>query len=448
MKTPPPMSQESEERLLRVLEKVALEEGEPNQLLARAATEERVPPGHIHLLTNAYNTGRTTLQRQSHDDVWLKAAHFPLADPQQVLDIMYPDTVKAASPVISEEYNLAPAWVLRQRERKKGMAKAPPFRPEHPRHEPAESGLEETRLKKKEGTYQKARREREEAQGVSQAHADRAALCGDRLLDYFQSSPHDPYPRVRKNAEWLFGKEQVTDLFDYLETTRPELLKQADDPLAPTRGEPYDLVREALEARRSHEEQAAALAAFSRAEHRARHEWLWGDKEAATELSAQDLLSGTTAQLKTAAGPGPAGMMGTLGLGAMLLGPLSSITANNDAMVKARAEAMAEKALKAPGRDPRFDAEITAIKRETILHDLLGNDEVIGAHDPQKVLESYHELSGLAPRASLQPGVMRDFLRRRLEGGPHSYFDLEGLTRIENNLAKLEHGGDRDEDEK
>ena len=65
--------------------------------------------------------------------------------------------------------------------------------------------------------------------------------------------------------------------------------------------------------------------------------------------------------------------------------------------------------------DPAHDSELRKIRTQAMMSDLM-NDEVIGGYDPEHVMQTYNELSQLAPRSAQQPAVMRAALRRHLQG--------------------------------
>jgi hypothetical protein len=77
------ISKDAENKLMQAIEKTAVLVNDgmgPSDAIAKAASEDRIPPGHINLMVHAYNTGRTTRQRQDGSSVFEKVADFPLAD--------------------------------------------------------------------------------------------------------------------------------------------------------------------------------------------------------------------------------------------------------------------------------------------------------------------------------------------------------------------------------
>jgi len=114
------MSKADEDRILDALDDVAslVNNGEdPNSAITKVASDRQMPPGHVGLMVHAYNTGRTNLQRKSHESIMDKAAEFPLADKGKILANMYKDKKeKVASADISDEYSQAPTWLNQNRE--------------------------------------------------------------------------------------------------------------------------------------------------------------------------------------------------------------------------------------------------------------------------------------------------------------------------------------------
>src|SRR5690242_10383338 len=116
---PPRMSKQSEAKILRGVEEMIdlVEEGlHPNAALTKVAGRGNYPPGHLRLMAQAYNTGRTNFQRKSASDPLSKTASFPLADAGKVLEELYPSQVKSAAArwqedVVSDEYAASPSWL-------------------------------------------------------------------------------------------------------------------------------------------------------------------------------------------------------------------------------------------------------------------------------------------------------------------------------------------------
>jgi len=114
------LSKASEARILDALEAVhdLMDKGqEPTDALYKVASERRMPAGYIKIMANAINTGRTNDHRQSSENLFDKAAEFPLANAHEVLERMYPSEVKTAAQkereiTVSTEYSRMPSSEL------------------------------------------------------------------------------------------------------------------------------------------------------------------------------------------------------------------------------------------------------------------------------------------------------------------------------------------------
>ena len=101
--------------------------------------------------------------------------------------------------------------------------------------------------------------------------------------------------------------------------------------------------------------------------------------------------------------------------------------ASRDALLMSRADEEA--------RDYEWAYEqFRKIELQAALHDMLHNDPVLSEFDPDEVLKAYEELSAMAPKAASHPGVIRDFLRKRMTAGHLEPFDVAVLLGIEEDL--------------
>ena len=124
-----PLSKEAEQKLIGAIERAAgyVNEGmAPNDAIVKSASESHIPAGHLNLMVHAYNTGRTTKQREQGEGTLEKAADFQLADADVVRDRLFPKDVKTAAQielahVVSTDYAVSPTGMLQRR--KAAMAK-------------------------------------------------------------------------------------------------------------------------------------------------------------------------------------------------------------------------------------------------------------------------------------------------------------------------------------
>ena len=88
--------------------------------------------------------------------------------------------------------------------------------------------------------------------------------------------------------------------------------------------------------------------------------------------------------------------------------------------------------------DPGHDAELQRIKTQAMLSEFMSVDPIISTYDQDEVTNAYNHISQLAPRASLQPALMRGLLRKMLQQQDTlEAFDVDQLVGIEQKLKNV-----------
>lgn len=461
----PAMDKKAEKRLLEALEIISNQPNvsdNPNSAITKAASELKIPAGHIHLLVNAYNTGRAVAQRKltkNASDVWERSEPFPIADTQVILEKLYPENIKKAElenkpTIVDTSYSQSPFWVNRLKEEKL-CKEALSFIPTKLTDKqciplPKYTVKDEIRQQSEKRAAEKVI---EEAKYKVAYVKELATEEMNELIDYFKVAGSLNYSEVKDNCSTLYG-EQAHPLFEYIEAHLPLKVKQAKSlSYQPARGKPYDKVAKCLDLKDAHAIFLKDLHEKQASDSTSEHEHddffshpilgkLSKPQEPSLHKEAGQSKPSFRLPFRFPFITKQASFLGSVG--ATVAKPLQQGMINAEEAQKVRAKNLAEMTYKKPGPDEKYDTELAAIKRESLLHDLL-SDPVISAHDPRDVAEAFSDLKDLAPMSSLQRPIMRDFIRRRLEGGPHSYFDLEALTRIEKNLHGIE---DKDEQQK
>lgn len=218
------MSKGDEDRIIQALDKVAglVNDGEdPNVAITKIASQIKLPVGHIGLMVNAYNTGRTNIQRKSHDDVLEKAGEFPLASTATIVANMFPDTKKTAAQksreVVSSEYNSPPSWLD-----KKPIEKAAAFKqaikmcespPEYPR---------DTKMMAKKAYDQAVgyQRRLETFRSQVSAFRDQINKTVDSLADYFKTAGSISVKQSQDNLKILHG-DKIDAVFELINKRLP-----------------------------------------------------------------------------------------------------------------------------------------------------------------------------------------------------------------------------------
>jgi hypothetical protein len=410
------LSKASEKKILDALEKVSglTNAGEhPNDAIIKIATQMQIPAGHVRLMVNAVNTGRTNAHRLTSDDPFEKAAEFPLADVQTVLEALYPSEVQTKTAahlenVVADDYRRGPKW-LKEKAAHEKAARAVEWKLTDKK--PTVERDPDYVVKKAVAHVQKLHQNLEAQRLELAMKREHAIKLASNLRTYFKQPGHIPFDEVTENAEIMFGKVASV----VLQFTRPEKEGWARSTPTPVDQniEPYSLIKEAV----------AVATEFKQSQ------------EAYT--AAVKTANDESRQVLRPFGPGPAqghSVMADLcwttptkaaGLGSMIENGFGLFTAGDIAK---------EIAKKMPGHpglgtdvekrdlqtlmDPGHEAEIRNIQAEAMLNDLLANDDVIKGYDPEEVVDSYNEINQIAPYAANKKVIMRDLMRKRLAGGP------------------------------
>lgn len=439
------LSKEAEERLLAAIEKTAglVNAGEdPNSAIVKAAREDGVPPGQISLMVHAYNTGRTTRQREEGGSPLEKAAEFPLADTATVLEQLYPSKVKTAGEItrdraVSLEYAVPPTGLLTRNARRQMLKQGASIdwrRWAHGDQEvtvtaPAPYPTDPaTLLKRAYCEAERLQREVSEARRKQAAAMDKMAACFSEITEYFRCPGAVPIPVVREQAYLLHGTK-AAQLVDEIVKVTPALgkmsqhrVKVSNYRLEPANGEVYGLISEFLDVldeykrcKQAHADVSARnaelveglLRPFAERPRSVLDELGFSTKRANMFGEALPMLYGASAIKNIMAG-GPSGS----------------------------GDSEANKAL-AQLTDPAHEATLRNIRAQAMLQDLLTSDPVVSTHDPQDVMDAYNEIVSMTPRAADQRLLVQPLLRKKLEQGQLDPFEVDQMLGMEEKQKKI-----------
>ena len=423
-----PLSKEAETKLLAAIEKAAelVNSGEtPNAAIIKVAGAENIPAGHINLMVHAYNTGRTTKQRESGDSVTEKAADFNLADADTIMDALYPKAVKTSAEivknsVISTEYAVSPSGFLSRRKAVMEKAAAALIAmPEKTWIAPPRD--EHAAVMREHSKKQADKRAVEELRRVATVAYSKAAEAMDDLATYFRTPGNMSFSDAVRQVGLRLGDEGVSVLTK-LSEVYPWLKKQAatGKPQFGNNG-PYALVETVVEKLAEYKEYQAKFNDASPAKKQAKEEKpepitgsiLFNPLEVPLELKKAN-ASPTTLSLN------PATVTHQLGQ-TMFEGANSYIKEPQ----QLRNEAFQDIT------DPDHERKLKNIRAQSVLADLIVNDPVISGHDPRDVTNAFNELAEVAPNFMDSSATVQALLRKRLEAGQLADFDLKQLVELE-----------------
>lgn len=431
------LSKASEQRMLEALEKAAtrIAEGDhPNDALIKAAGDAKIPAGHVRLMVNAINTGRTNSHRETADDPLDKSAEFPLADAPTILSALYPDTVSTksashATTAVAAEYKQPPHFLeTRRRKEMQKTAQAIDWRMTNKKLEIHTDPDRPAKL-----AWDKVHHLHvnvDETRRVMTETHNRAYKVAQDLRNYFKSAGHISFPEVADNARIMFGDQAARVLRT---VAGPALSEKRACFLTPvdTTKAPYSLILEAIKLAAEYSaRQEAYTAAVKTANDEAKallDPFARGPAEGRSVMVNLSSWPGSTKQSVAEEPPKGKSLAGhILGWGASTsknlvssglgLAPAGDI-AKDVGKRFSGGESAPKSELLSDLMDPSHDMEIRNIQSEALLNDLMANDDVIRGHHPEEVVDAYNEVSQLAPYASTQKAIIRDLLRKRLSGG-------------------------------
>jgi hypothetical protein len=414
---PEAMSKEAADRIVDALSKVAelVNDGAtPNEAIEKAARQADIPAGHIPLLVNAYNIGRSTRQREDNDDPAEKAADFALADTSEILDRIFPpDLEKAAAATrpdpVDPVYLSSPESFLAARQLRRKMAEAPRTIRLVDQPPPPLPRSNERALAKAAADERRLAYARDEARRrASSLEMDLRGVF-EKLAEDFRTGGNLTVADVRENVGILHGDAGLAVL-DHVVRMRPSLAKQASAPPRRHRAdrEPVygqikralDLAGELFEAREAHR-------VF--------------EKLARPTPPAAPARPSILDRMEKKADPGG---LGDKVVGGLTYNLMSDIYGgwkppDPDEMVK-----------KQLGRltTPSHQDAMREIQMQALMHEMLSDDEVLRGHDPHEVSRAYNRISQLVPASAGQPAVVIPAVRKALAQGGMDSFDAKELA--------------------
>lgn len=477
------LSKQAETKLIGAIENAAalVNSGmSPNDAIIKSATDNAVPPGHIDLMVHAYNTGRTTKQREQGDSTLEKAADFPLANIDEIKSTLFGQNVKTSAEIkaqhaVSPEYALNPTAMIKRANSSTIPASAPfvPTFVRPPRDEHEQARREYSQKRAAHWAVEEQRRQ------VSETY-QKAAAKFDELLTYFRTPGHVPFADAMKDVRLVHGDQGVA-VMQKLANMYPTFEKEAaknyriltDVTARNLVGEVLDLVSTYNELNAAYAEKTAS--AKNHVEKKVAPEITTGSilfrsedmpltlKEAAgvppwpippspppappkletlfdddgREYKATwdhaknkwEQVGGLKAQSKDKKDPikllEPASFKDLVASPVQTVGQLMGMGAekgDNSSKMRAQYNQIS---------DAEHDSAIKNIRAKSMLHDLIINDPIVSAHDPQDVAMAFNDIAELAPNLVDSPGMMQAVLRKRLEAGQMADFDVKQVLEMD-----------------
>jgi len=389
----------------------------PNDAIYKVATDQKIGPEFVKRMCEAYNTSKTLSFMKSAQGKD-RAGTFPLADPVDVLERMYPklDTLQKAASVQVDSTDYDRVVDLR----KTASPVVPPL------------------VEKKPDAYQAVNECRKERIKVSHLHRDMTQKTSEhreakkqivKLIksagEYFRYDHDLSFADIETDIAGTFG-DKVRPIMSMVHSTLPNKTEKRGEydtrpRLFDTTKAPYLQIVTAID-------KAARLL------------------ELESEIvQTEDLLKAATKALSEKRGPASnekqAGVISSV-LGSTIASRMGGPKAVDALIPPSRTPAereadISEKYLTT--LDPEHEAALKAIRAEANLNDLLVNDEVISGYPEDRVTALYNQLAEAAPRATEQRLLLQSYLRRMLQqSDAQEPYETKQLLEEETALAKAQ----------
>lgn len=433
------IDQDLEERLLDGISRVADGVGSglsPNDAVIKVAKEDQLPAGHIRLIINAYNTGKTAKVRKSGRSPLEKAAEFLVADPEVVINEVFHKNVKTAAELdresgVSEEYDYAPDWLEK-------LAKVEPLG-ELDYDEPiiGTPVNPDSFIRKVDGALSQLKKARDDKyQSLSEAF-DKVAASYGSLVTYFRAYGSLPFEEVREHCEAAYG-QPAEALFTKLAADCGQM--PADKKKKPV------VIRRPM--KRSETPYKEALACIeTAAEHRVVFDDLaeFESKAAAAELELERALHGPDEPLsidpdlsliKRLSGQKRAnfGVPGAISTGLQFgVGTQAAESIMKKIMPKPDDKVKEEAFMDVT--DPSHEAKLRGIRAQASLHSIL-NSPYFEGENPHHVTDLFNRLTKAYPRLASEPLLLETAMKRLAAQGSADAHELDQLMGLETKIKQ------------
>lgn len=504
------LSKAAETTLLTAIEKAATYVNggmAPNDAIIKSAGEHNIPAGHIDLMVHAYNTGRTTKQRETGENTIEKAADFPIADANVIKEALFPSQVKTSQEILTEDavsidYAISPKGMLARRLAQQNKQAAAAHSWGEPTWTPPPKADTGTTERKRYSEKIAATREYEEARRVAAALYQKAAVAMEKLATYFREPGHMAFYDVMAETEMRVGADGV-NVLKKLAEVYPYLEKQAGTSLAHFgECEPVNMVVDIIDAVAQYADAQKYAASKQPVEPCKKSAPVFTTDSIMTKVDPLRLKQaaingvdtiylpdGREQRVIAQEGPLPAGAAADgIPAGFLPFGSAKPLPPSPDEALKKKLTE-AEKALQEAQRnpaapppnaasavtqkllspfsatsgsinrlgtsiaaslttpnpeaekaqvgsaykqltDPDHELQLRNIRAKSTLNDLVMNDPVISGYDPAEISLAFNEIAEIAPDISDSPVVMQALLRKRLEQGALSDFEIKQLMDV------------------
>jgi len=430
------ISEGLQQRILQAVEKTAelVDEGmHPNDAIAKSVVMHKLGADCVSPLVHAYNTGRTTHQRENGHDPFEKAADFELANIDTIMRQLYPpaQAIKQAAEACKSEksspqYEMTPSGLLNRRKSKRIALSMPSPVVEKGAQVSSEKAITV-------GDIDRLKIKAAHARQYESECFDKFAAALDAVVAHIKGYQSKSLTLIEKHAGMLFG-DAATPIISFVKENNPLLCKQARHVQQPLLGEAADktavkLIKDAIDASAAAniatESRAAADLAVKKAGAKLLLPVVQQNNQSFLEITEDDLMQ------KAALGS-----MG--GVFDVMLGTTAAKTIGEKLVPEPLGSMAESETLKL--MDPAHEAQLRNIRAEATLNELLASDDVISGYGDDDVIDAYNDIVQNAPAVADNRMALQALMRQRLQQGASSPFEVEQLANINRGLTPVAGG--------
>jgi len=431
------LSKTDEQRILTALDDVRdlLSRGQsPNDAVTKVAADYKLRPSFIQLMVNAVNTGRTNQQRMDAGEDAIKAAEdFEIADPEVILERLFPATVKKSaelvhdtvvSPIYASQASAERLWKEKAAAAKTAnttvdwtklngdLIRKPVPYPTDPLY----------LMKKAAGIAERCKQRAENARRDTQVLHDKVAGLVGTLVEYFRQPGALPFKEVQANAEPLLG-HSAKFLIDIVGQRVPRSYKTAEarhnKPIDYDKP-PYSTLRQCVLLAAEYQHKKAEYGKII--------------KEAAAETDKALLPFAPRPVLRGSVLDGGTSFIEKLAVGAWAMPAMQAwdMVRRSTPMPQSKTDAEVLEGL----TDPGHEAELRNLRAQATLTKLMSGP--FSRYDPSEVMEAYNRVSPFVTEGAEHEALLQDSIQKQLAGGPGALdiFTIKELSDINKRLRE------------
>lgn len=461
------IDKKTEEKLIRALEEasdeIEVNGKHPNDALIKVSKDYSLSPGLIQLLVQAYNNGRTNIQRKKSSDLFDKSASFPIADATVIINSIFPDKiVKKADydyqEVVSEDYFRPNKEFISLLNREALFESI---------QTTTKTASQKVKTKVKKETINKDYAINQYINLVKKAEHVHSEILRDlnssftklnekyaQLKSYFKRLNSYSFSDVYKKSAAIWGNK-VQMVLDPIATEIPKILekKSYSNHKVDINKEPYSIIGDILTISEKCANDKIFLKSFSQIiwpeiikiqstimpDRIKKASVLHGLVEKAANFHFGKYEYEIPSIIKLAS---KNKLIESENLNkkkqAMDLNDLSPIE-NKKEIFKLNTSDKSESAENSLFlAEPQLKSNLAKAKIKYMIYDLATTDPILSGYDIKEIVNAYNDIAKTAPRAALKPTLVRSFLRRYLAQGVLDIHDIEQLSKIETQLWMMD----------